>query len=101
MNGSPLRPEAEVAVVDVREHRMALWHRLAEGRAGWQRHVDELRRDRQALDRPREPPAGRLTGDDSNLRSPIDRKSTRLNSSHLVISYAVFCLKKKNNIPQP
>src|SRR5256885_9967325 len=28
----------------------------------------------------------------------IDRKSTRLNSSHLVISYAVFCLKKKINI---
>src|ERR1039457_7373309 len=27
----------------------------------------------------------------------IDRKSTRLNSSHLVISYAVFCLKKKKN----
>src|SRR5256885_17241337 len=27
-----------------------------------------------------------------------DRKSTRLNSSHLVISYAVFCLKKKNYI---
>src|SRR5256885_4893475 len=26
-----------------------------------------------------------------------DRKSTRLNSSHLVISYAVFCLKKKQN----
>src|SRR5256885_10374014 len=26
---------------------------------------------------------------------PIDRKSTRLNSSHLVISYAVFCLEKK------
>src|SRR5256885_5378768 len=26
---------------------------------------------------------------------PADRKSTRLNSSHLVISYAVFCLKKK------
>src|SRR2546426_4306017 len=26
---------------------------------------------------------------------PVDRKSTRLNSSHLVISYAVFCLKKK------
>src|SRR5438045_7081410 len=28
-------------------------------------------------------------------RSPQDRKSTRLNSSHLGISYAVFCLKKK------
>src|SRR5438132_10864880 len=30
-------------------------------------------------------------------RSGGDRKSTRLNSSHTVISYAVFCLKKKNN----
>src|SRR5256885_9351317 len=28
-----------------------------------------------------------------------DRKSTRLNSSHLVISYAVFCLKKKKETP--
>src|SRR5256885_8820402 len=28
-------------------------------------------------------------------KGPRDRKSTRLNSSHLVISYAVFCLKKK------
>src|SRR5256885_4508965 len=28
----------------------------------------------------------------------LDRKSTRLNSSHLVISYAVFCLKKKKQI---
>src|SRR5207253_10059853 len=28
--------------------------------------------------------------------SPKDRKSTRLNSSHVAISYAVFCLKKKN-----
>src|SRR5205807_10509706 len=31
------------------------------------------------------------------LRQMQDRKSTRLNSSHLVISYAVFCLKKKKN----
>src|SRR2546426_2681568 len=30
-------------------------------------------------------------------RVPADRKSTRLNSSHLVISYAVFCLKKKKS----
>src|SRR5437773_4684697 len=28
-------------------------------------------------------------------RAPSDRKSTRLNSSHITISYAVFCLKKK------
>src|SRR5256885_10818683 len=32
-----------------------------------------------------------------NAKKCRDRKSTRLNSSHLVISYAVFCLKKKNN----
>src|SRR5256885_13159247 len=34
--------------------------------------------------------------DDRGGRDLADRKSTRLNSSHLVISYAVFCLKKKN-----
>src|ERR1039457_7575061 len=33
-------------------------------------------------------------------RGPLDRKSTRLNSSHLVISYAVFCLKKKKKETQ-
>src|SRR5438034_4592220 len=32
---------------------------------------------------------------------PLDRKSTRLNSSHTVISYAVFCLKKKNKYNNP
>src|SRR3712207_7796543 len=32
--------------------------------------------------------------DESNLQRQIDRKSTRLNSSHANISYAVFCLKK-------
>src|SRR5258708_27482284 len=30
----------------------------------------------------------------------LDRKSTRLNSSHQIISYAVFCLKKKKNAPE-
>src|SRR5256885_11270570 len=34
----------------------------------------------------------------SELEDLRDRKSTRLNSSHLVISYAVFCLKKKKKI---
>src|SRR2546426_8470830 len=38
---------------------------------------------------------GRRTGDGGGLPHRRDRKSTRLNSSHLVISYAVFCLKKK------
>src|SRR5207302_8194517 len=40
-------------------------------------------------------------GDDEPLQAgmvfAIDRKSTRLNSSHVKISYAVFCLKKKKN----
>src|SRR6266403_6274810 len=33
----------------------------------------------------------------SDRSGPADRKSTRLNSSHVEISYAVFCLKKKKN----
>src|SRR3712207_8669300 len=40
--------------------------------------------------------AGRRAGD-QDLLAGEDRKSTRLNSSHANISYAVFCLKKKNN----
>src|SRR3712207_7115271 len=35
--------------------------------------------------------------DEQPARRPADRKSTRLNSSHANISYAVFCLKKKKN----
>src|SRR5256885_11504612 len=50
---------------------------------------------------PRSPPSRRSTtscapaGDPCGRERRQDRKSTRLNSSHLVISYAVFCLKKK------
>src|SRR5258708_30748047 len=33
------------------------------------------------------------------MRQGLDRKSTRLNSSHQIISYAVFCLKKKTHKP--
>src|SRR3712207_7215706 len=61
-------------------------------------------RDRREVGVPglrRRPPRGRAPG----LRGPraaprqgaADRKSTRLNSSHANISYAVFCLKKKKN----
>src|SRR5256885_5099207 len=45
-----------------------------------------------------EPPSSVLILTDfkgSTFDAAADRKSTRLNSSHLVISYAVFCLKKK------
>src|SRR5699024_12500848 len=39
----------------------------------------------------------RMPGRTAGARPAPDRKSTRLNSSHVSISYAVFCLKKKNN----
>src|SRR3712207_8496309 len=42
--------------------------------------------------------SGRRTGGDCFVFFP-DRKSTRLNSSHANISYAVFCLKKKTTTP--
>src|ERR1039458_3617792 len=41
---------------------------------------------------------GRSIGTRTRRRKPGDRKSTRLNSSHLGISYAVFCLKKKESL---
>src|SRR5256886_12598333 len=37
-------------------------------------------------------------GNRNHWRSELDRKSTRLNSSHSQISYAVFCLKKKKTV---
>src|SRR2546430_5091854 len=40
---------------------------------------------------------GRVLGRRLDVGRPEDRKSTRLNSSHSQISYAVFCLKKKTN----
>src|SRR2546426_949749 len=43
----------------------------------------------------KKPMAGTLFA--SAMGTTLDRKSTRLNSSHLVISYAVFCLKKKKH----
>src|SRR5258708_16863474 len=39
----------------------------------------------------------KLSTADGQYKSIQDRKSTRLNSSHQIISYAVFCLKKKTN----
>src|SRR2546421_7952647 len=44
---------------------------------------------------------GETQGTDVHLVVATDRKSTRLNSSHDQISYAVFCLKKKNATNQP
>src|SRR4051812_49950931 len=49
----------------------------------------------QAADRERGRDAQRRARDRLPARGRQDRKSTRLNSSHMSISYAVFCLKKK------
>src|SRR5256885_10031650 len=59
-----------------------------------------LRRHRGRWRSGRAPFPDRQDGSEAGLQPAAprrDRKSTRLNSSHLVISYAVFCLKKKNN----
>src|SRR3712207_7927093 len=50
----------------------------------------------RTVERPRQPtPSGGETGMQNGNGREVDRKSTRLNSSHANISYAVFCLKKK------
>src|SRR5215211_8089337 len=56
-----------------------------------------LFRSGRARPRSRRPRGSSRARGASRRRSPppLDRKSTRLNSSHTVISYAVFCLKKK------
>src|SRR5256885_15373801 len=66
---------------------LPIWRRAGAGR---DRHVGHRARlhDRGA--------GGASDADDGE-----DRKSTRLNSSHLVISYAVFCLKKKKKKAWP
>src|SRR5947208_4689494 len=50
---------------------------------------------KQGLERCRPAVHGRRLDDFRNHKTLQDRKSTRLNSSHQIISYAVFCLKKK------
>src|SRR5256885_12404816 len=63
-----------------REWRLAVWQRIATDLRP--KHLERI--------------VTRTIAFDELPRAFPDRKSTRLNSSHLVISYAVFCLKKKN-----
>src|SRR5258708_1100557 len=63
------------------------WENQAKWNGGWMRRTDGSIAPRQ--------------GGKWSLLMRIDRKSTRLNSSHQIISYAVFCLKKKKYIYQP
>src|SRR5256885_10333057 len=80
--GHPGRPGGTLGVPCLLGHDMGLAHHLAEELQALGHHVLEGGG------------AHLLGGDHAALLE--DRKSTRLNSSHLVISYAVFCLKKKN-----
>src|SRR5690349_24228966 len=62
--------------------------------------IAEADDERGCAERPNLAPRAGLSERARQLRvqrlPPLDRKSTRLNSSHVEISYAVFCLKKKN-----
>src|SRR2546430_13510542 len=65
------------------------------GRA--RRPPDRVRRPRRSGDQIPSISFPRTPATPTMRRPDLDRKSTRLNSSHSQISYAVFCLKKKNN----
>src|SRR5437764_8257558 len=64
-------------------------------------HIEAVVNQERGIDDRRsrlQPPCdvSRLETGSAVINSTLDRKSTRLNSSHRCISYAVFCLKKKN-----
>src|SRR5207244_6775589 len=81
-----------------RDHRKLL---IVDGKIGfiggagladiWQGNADAPKHWRDSQFRLEGPAVGQMQA------AFIDRKSTRLNSSHQIISYAVFCLKKKKN----
>src|SRR5690242_20975306 len=83
------RSEQEPGHVDLMHQRILDHHRRIETR--WYRRV--------AVHTVQHQRAAQLTAVDQRLELLVlrveDRKSTRLNSSHMSISYAVFCLKKK------
>src|SRR5438552_12220350 len=65
-----------------------LRHQVVRRRSRWRKGSHRVRRSQGRTNRPR--------GGGRFVRPCEDRKSTRLNSSHQITSYAVFCLKKKN-----
>src|SRR5258708_21182766 len=85
---SPLFPSTTLSRSGVADHRPHLLVRDAEHLGRHHRHRGARAADiGVALDH----------GGSRASMAMIDRKSTRLNSSHQIISYAVFCLKKKKN----
>src|SRR5205085_11980986 len=88
LHSFPTRRSSDLALQPARED---LRRRHRQGRG------EDARRALAARDRARQPGDPPARGDGELPRRALqpDRKSTRLNSSHSQISYAVFCLKKK------
>src|ERR1035441_10949503 len=80
-------PAPPCATAGVRHGSEAVHVNTRQSRKSWRTPYSRQSRDRE----------GALAKCVASKRSLTDRKSTRLNSSHLGISYAVFCLKKKKN----
>src|SRR5688572_31728926 len=86
------RLQSTQLVVHSDAHRLKDAREIAGSGARAQHSADRANQVIARLERPIAPPADDFTREPSRSR---DRKSTRLNSSHSQISYAVFCLKKK------
>src|SRR2546426_11938047 len=85
-----LHAQAVLVLQLLRRHQRALYDRAVRHN----REIAPFARESGLAERDHEVGPGVRQG---QTRARRDRKSTRLNSSHLVISYAVFCLKKKKN----
>src|SRR5256885_8096742 len=92
----PLPAALPILVVSPTAAEILILHRLIENLSRGGRSDDEKQNAKQCCSNARHDVDSEKTASPlpANLTRP-DRKSTRLNSSHLVISYAVFCLKKK------
>src|SRR5436309_8648432 len=82
-----LNPQAAVDEVGLKRMRDVLRHRGPDGEGLWVEGPVGLGHRRLAI--------VDVAGGQQPMPNEEDRKSTRLNSSHVKISYAVFCLKKK------
>src|SRR5439155_10694540 len=98
---APENVRADPRLDEVREKALGRDQTSEDGPGDHRDPADVSERDES--ERGQDPEAGRVHGAEvvgDPLRGPDrarDRKSTRLNSSHVAISYAVFCLKKKKN----
>src|SRR5690606_40816823 len=93
---------ASVAILVYGAYCVSTWNRLKQARAAEAAARIDAEQKRVAAERLMASRAAFLAAVGHDLRTPIgailtgaDRKSTRLNSSHVKISYAVFCLKTK------